>query len=139
MRSPGDWWSSPIAHAALLAVLCVAIYSNNFRHDFQLDDSHVLLTNPSIRSLDNVPKYFVDPSTFTSLRGNVDYRPVLQATYALNYRMGGYKTWWWHLTQILLHVVCAVGLYFLCRRILLEARPGQEAPPEVRYLPLFAA
>jgi hypothetical protein len=139
MRSPGGWSSSPIAHAALLAVLCVAIYSNNFRHDFQLDDSHVLLTNPSVRSLANIPKYFVDPSTFTSLRANVDYRPVLQATYALNYRMGGYDTWWWHLTQILLHIVCAVGLYFLCRRVLLQSAPGSEEGPDLRYVPLLAA
>ena len=102
MHAPEPWWASPRAHAALLAVVCLGIYSNNFHHDFQLDDSHVLLTNPSVRSLANIPKYFVDPSTFTSLRANVEYRPVLQATYALNYRMGGYNTWWWHLTQILL-------------------------------------
>ena len=139
MHSPEPWWSSPRAHAALLAVVCFAIYSNNFHHDFQLDDSHVLLTNPSVRSLANIPRFFVDPSTFTSLRANVDYRPVLVATYALNYRMGGYDTWWWHLTQILLHAVCTIGLYFLCRRILLLSSSGPEDRRDVRYVPLLAA
>ena len=139
MRWPEARWSSPAVHAALLAILCVGIYSNNFQHDFQLDDSHVLLTNPAVRSLANIPKYFVDPSTFTSLRANVDYRPVLQATYALDYRMGGYRTWWWHLTQILLHLVCAVGLYFLCRRILWRSLSGPEDRPAVAIVPLLAA
>ena len=141
MRRTGSPWSSPGVHAALLAILCLGVYSNNFQHAFQLDDSHVLLTNPAVRSLANIPKYFVDPSTFTSLRANVDYRPVLQATYALNYAMGGYRTWWWHLTQILLHTVCAVGLYFLCRRILLRSSPekGPEANRYAGMVPLLAA
>jgi tetratricopeptide (TPR) repeat protein len=139
MRSSEPWWSSPRAHAAFLALVCLGIYSNNFHHDFQLDDSHVLLTNPSVRSLANIPRYFTDPSTFTSLRANVDYRPVLQATYALNYRMGGYDTWWWHLTQILLHAVCAIGLYFLCRRILLASSSGAEDRRALRSVPLLAA
>ena len=139
MRRTGSPWSSPVVHAALLAILCVGIYSNNFQHDFQLDDSHVLLTNPAVRSLANIPKYFVDPSTFTSLRANVDYRPVLQVTYALNYWMGGYRTPWWHLTQILLHAVCAVSLYFLCRRILLLASSGPDPERDARYVPLLAA
>jgi tetratricopeptide (TPR) repeat protein len=64
---------------------------------------------------------------------------VLQATYALNYRMGGYDTWWWHLTQILLHAVCAIGLYFLCRRILLASASGAEDRRALRYVPLLAA
>src|ERR1041384_6322556 len=53
--------------------------------------------------------------------------------------MGGYDTWWWHLTQILLHIVCAVGLYFLCRRILLLSSSGGEEGPDLRYVPILAA
>src|ERR1041385_7422555 len=53
--------------------------------------------------------------------------------------MGGYDTWWWHLTQILLHAVCTIGLYFLCRRILLLSSSGPEDRRDVRYVPLLAA
>ncbi len=147
-NATGKWWTSPVAHALLLAAVCLAVYSNNFHHEFQLDDAHVLSTNLAVRSLTNIPSYFVEPGTFTSLRANVDYRPVLQTTYALNYRMGGYDTFWWHFTQIMLHFVCVFGLYALCRRVLtlneVSADPGMKttAAPSTAvlvFVPLMAA
>lgn len=117
-----------VLHAILLAVVCVGIYSNSFDHAYQLDDSYTIVTNPNLRSLRNIPRFFVDPSTYTSLRAQVDYRPVLQATYALNYWMGGYRVWWWHLTSIFLHFCCALGLYALCLRVLRQVDPEEGGP-----------
>jgi len=117
-----------LLHALLLAAVCFGIYANSFDHAYQLDDSYTIVTNPNLRSLRNLPRFFVDPSTYTSLRAQVDYRPVLQATYALNYWMGGYRMWWWHLTSILLHLACALGLYALCLRVLREAFPDEDGP-----------
>src|SRR6188508_1264462 len=85
-----QWWESIEFHAFLLFAAGLAVYSNNFRHAYFLDDSHTIQNNLNIRSLANIPRFFVDPATFTSLRANVDYRPVLQTTYAINYWMGGY-------------------------------------------------
>src|SRR5437867_2012471 len=111
-----------VAYAVLLIALPFVVYSNNYRHAFQLDDAYTLVTNPSIRSLRAIPGYFVDPSTYTSVREQAEYRPILQVTYALNYWMGGYDTWWWHFTQILLHVAVTLGIYALCRRLLVMRR-----------------
>ena len=110
-------------HAAVLTVVVFAVFSNNYRHDYPLDCGHLLLENSYVRSLKFIPQYFLDGRTLTSLPANADYRPVLQVTYALNYAISGYDTWSWHLTQILLHLVCVLGLYFLCRRILQEFHP----------------
>src|SRR5258705_2525550 len=103
----------------LLAVLVAtaAAYYNSFGNSFQLDDSHVLIDNPWIRSLKNIPHFFVDPLTFSTLRANTDYRPVLQATYALNYAISGYNPWSWHALSLLLHVSVAVSLFFLGRTL----------------------
>ena len=103
---------------ALIVLLCFAVYSNNYNHAYHLDSGYTIADNAAVRSLANVPRYFVDPATYTSLRAQVDYRPVLQVSYALNYRMGGYDTWWWHFTQILLHAICALGVYYLALRVL---------------------
>ena len=121
-------------HLVLLVALCFAVYSNNYRHAYQLDDGYTIATNPSVRSLSEIPRYFVDPSTYTTLREQADYRPVLQATYALNYWMGGYDTRWWHFTQIVLHALVTLGIYALCRRILLMV--GDTAPDGIAF---FAA
>jgi Tfp pilus assembly protein PilF len=117
-----------LIHALLLAAVCLGIYSNSFGHAYQLDDSYTIVTNPNLRSLRNIPRFFIDPSTYTSLRAQVDYRPVLQVSYALNYWMGGYRVWWWHLTSIFLHFCCVLGLYALCLRVLREAFPEEGIP-----------
>ena len=85
-----------------------------------------------MRSLRAIPSYFTDPSTYTSLREQADYRPVLQLTYALNYRMGGYDTWWWHFTQIVLHVIVTLGIYALCLRLLVLIGTRTSASPAVK-------
>lgn len=139
------WWGAGWLHAVLLALVCAAVYSNNLRHDYFLDDAHLLQNNLAIRSLDRIPDFFTDAGTFSSLSANVDYRPVLMVTYALNYWMGGYETPWWHATQVLLHFLCAVGIYLLARRILALGQLGQGLSPAatrlVALLPavLFAA
>jgi len=48
---------------------------------------------------------------------------MLQVTHAINYASAGYDTWSWHLTQTWLHLVCVLGLYGLCRRILQQFHP----------------
>jgi len=123
----------------LLAVVCFGVYSNNFRHDFLLDDGHSIERNIAIRNLASIPSYFTDPATFTVLRANIDYRPILLVTYAINYALGGYDTWWWHLTQILLHLACVLGLYFVCRAVLREMGGRAAEPASLRWIPLLPA
>jgi tetratricopeptide (TPR) repeat protein len=114
----------------LLTVVSFAVYSNSFDHVFVLDSTHTISENPAIRNLARVPDYFTDAGTFTWLRANVDYRPVLVTTYALNYALSGYEMWSWHAVQIVLHILCAYGLYAFCRIILRRAAPELPATGE---------
>ena len=77
---PGGWFG-----IALIALTSVVLYSSTFDHAFHLDSTYGLVDNPSIRSLWNIPQFFWDPFTLTSLRSNADYRPLLQVTFALNH------------------------------------------------------
>jgi len=108
---------------SVFIIAAFAVFSNNYKHDYPLDCGHLLLENPSVRSLKFIPQYFLDGRTLSILPANVDYRPVLQITYALNYAISKYDTWSWHLVQILLHIVCVIGLYFLSKRIMREYYP----------------
>lgn len=123
---------------AFLAALSFAVYANNYRHAYHLDDAYTLVNNPSVRSLDLVPRFFVDPATYTSLREQADYRPILQVTYALNYRIGGYDTWWWHFTQVLLHALVAIGVFIFARRVLTLLGTAQPTVPALFAASIFA-
>src|SRR2546422_11413732 len=71
--------------AALIIAAVIGAYSNTFANGFHLDDEYGLIQNPWIRSLANVPHFFADPFTLTTLARNADDRPVLHTPYALNY------------------------------------------------------
>ena len=102
----------------LFLLLGIGVYYNTFDHEFHLDSIWGLKENHAVRDLSNIPSYFKDPFTLTSLRANADYRPILQITYALNYAISEYNMWSWHLTQILLHVLNALFIVLLARKFL---------------------
>src|SRR5579875_3773407 len=84
---------------ALLAVAVLACYSNHFGNSFHFDDSHTVVDNPWIRSLDNVPRFFTDTTTFSVLPANRTWRPLVSSSLAFDYWLGGgLKPFWFHLS-----------------------------------------
>jgi len=106
------------AAALVLCTLAAALaYGNSLGNEFALDDAHSIQSNAWIRSLAHVPRYFVDAATFSTLRTNVDYRPLLQTTYAVNYAISGYDVRSWRLVNLGLHLVVTLSIFFLGRRL----------------------
>src|SRR2546421_196708 len=81
----------------------IAAYAHSFSVDFIFDDSYGIAQNPALRSLKEIPRYFADPFLLTPVRENVDLRPVLMVTFALNYAISGLAPWSWHALNLLLH------------------------------------
>lgn len=73
-----------LASSAAL-ILVIAAYANFFHNSFHFDDDHVIVQNPSIRSLANWPRFFTDAHTFSSLPTNATYRPLVTLSFALDY------------------------------------------------------
>jgi tetratricopeptide (TPR) repeat protein len=67
------------------------VYANHFRNGFHFDDSHAIVDNVYVRDMRHIPRYFVDATTFSVLPWNQTYRPLLQTTFAIDYRLGGYN------------------------------------------------
>jgi tetratricopeptide (TPR) repeat protein len=104
---------TPALQWCVLLLIAVALYASNFDHTFHLDSVYGIKDNKAIESLANIPSFFVDPFTLTSLRTNADYRPILQVTHAINFAISGHQMWSWHLVQIALHVFNACSLMAL--------------------------
>jgi len=107
----------------LCALLAAFAYASSLDNDFALDDGHSIQSNPWIRSLAHVPRYFVDAATFSTLRTNVDYRPLLQTSYAVNYAISGYDVRGFRIANLLIHVVVSLSIFLLGRRLF-----GSRAP-----------
>jgi tetratricopeptide (TPR) repeat protein len=83
-------------------VLILGAYSNFYENSFHFDDSHVIETNSYIRSLHNIPKFFTDANTFSSLPQNATYRPLVTLTLAIDYAVGHGSPRAFHVTQVVL-------------------------------------
>ncbi|HEX6096943.1 MAG TPA: tetratricopeptide repeat protein [Thermoanaerobaculia bacterium] len=93
-----------IACAAAI-VLIAAAYASSLENSFHFDDSHVIETNTYLRSLDNVPRFFTDPYTFSSLPQNATYRPLVTLSLALDWAAGNGSPRPFHITQIALLLI----------------------------------
>jgi tetratricopeptide (TPR) repeat protein len=98
-----------------LATAVAYAYATSLPVGFYFDDTYGIAQNPSVRTLANIPRYFVDPFLLTIHRDNVDVRPILQITFAINYAISKYAPWSWHVFNILVHVITAM-LVFRCVR-----------------------
>ena len=69
----------------LLLVALFAAYANHFHNGFHFDDAHTIENNAAIRELRNIPLFFRDATTFSSLPSNQSYRPLVSTLLAIDY------------------------------------------------------
>ena len=85
-------------------------YWRAFDYPFQYDDIHSIVENPNLTSLTNLPRYFTDPTLFSSAPGSSMYRPVLLLSYAINRACGGLNPVGYRWVNLAVHVACALLL-----------------------------
>jgi tetratricopeptide (TPR) repeat protein len=103
------------------------VYSPAFHAGYIFDDNYLIRYNPAIRSLTNVPAFFVSkearvPKEINDLQSDI-YRPLQSVSYAASYYLWGDKPGAYHVENILLHAVNGALLFFLLRR-LISSRPA---------------
>jgi protein O-mannosyl-transferase len=110
--------------AFIAAFLIVAAYANSLHNDFHFDDGHVIVNNVYIHSLRNIPLFFTDAHTFSSLPQNSTYRPLVTLSFAVDYAAGhGLDPVAFHVTQIAL-LIAVWGLLIAFYRGLLDLSPA---------------
>ncbi|MDE3032363.1 MAG: hypothetical protein KGI56_01740, partial [Acidobacteriota bacterium] len=99
---------------ALLALLVVLAYSNSLHSPFTYDDYNDVLENTTIRHL--WPLWGI---LHEAGKGFMT-RPVANLTFALDYALGGPKPFWFHVTNLLIHLGAAFALLGLVCRTLMR-------------------
>src|SRR6266403_2325369 len=109
----------PAALAVVLLVVAItAAYANHFHNSFHFDDAHTIENNASIHQLQNIPLFFRDATTFSSLPSNQSYRPLVSTLLAIDYRLGGLRPFWFHLSIFALFVALTLLLAFVVHCLL---------------------
>src|SRR5579872_608411 len=94
----------------ILSVLLVAgiiiTYSNHWHNDFHFDDAHTVQNNIYIQRLSNIPLFFKDPKTFSTLPNHCSYRPLVSTTLAIDYAIGnGLDPFYFHISTFILFLL----------------------------------
>ncbi|HEY7292227.1 MAG TPA: tetratricopeptide repeat protein [Vicinamibacterales bacterium] len=111
-RSSLPWRSAIVVLAVLLT------YANSINGPFVFDDISTVVDNPAIRDLRPTAVFSIERER------PVAGRPLVNASFALNYAVSGLRVPSYHAVNILLHAACALMLLALLKRLLAERAFG---------------
>ncbi|MFA4828080.1 MAG: hypothetical protein WC594_02595 [Thermodesulfovibrionales bacterium] len=99
--------SAHLIRIAVIALITFLAYSNSFNSAFHFDDYSSIITHPYIKSMNNIPYFFYyNGSPLLS-------RPVTMATFAVNFAIGGFDPFSYHVMSFFIHLANAILVYIL--------------------------
>jgi len=113
--------------AIVLMSVCLVLFFNTFANEFLWDDVTVVAENRYVRDRKNIPLFFTFHywNELQPLIGQ--YRPVREASLAVDYSFWGLNPAGYRITNLLLHAVNVVLIFYLVSII---AGRGVEAQRE---------
>ena len=98
----------------VIVLVAGAIYSNIYQCPFVFDDPLQIEDKVIIRDLTN----------YLSLEAFLKPRPIVDLTFALNYRFGQLTVFGYHLVNVLIHIINGFLVYFLALTIFKQLLSG---------------
>ena len=109
----------------LLIIIGGGVYANALPNSFAYDDRVTVEENLFIRDWTNLRRFF--SADYYSRSEEYSFRPLVTLTYFIDYSLFGLRPWGYHLTNLLLHLLAGITLYFLAKKILLHRGPAMLA------------
>jgi tetratricopeptide (TPR) repeat protein len=96
-------------------LITIIIYTNSLFNPFIWDDLDLVYKNLLIRSFSNFRKIFVVDLFYKSgeIASSNFYRPIQNFSYMLDYHFFGLNPFGYHLSNIILHILNVILVYFL--------------------------
>lgn len=96
----------------LIAILAFAVYANSMDGKFIWDDGLLIKDNTYIRHWSNIPKIFTSDWGAGAETKYAFYRPLTTLSFLFNYSACKLNVRPYHLTNIILHVLVSLALYW---------------------------
>jgi len=92
-----------------ITVLLLAVYGNTLNHSFVWDDHDIIVDNPQLEKLTNIPSLFLSEDRIEGSSGY--YRPLTYVSFALDRAVWGLNPVGFNITNLLLHILVALLFY----------------------------
>ena len=129
---PNDWLDAGVGSAHdlprlknkaasifLILAAAFAVYWPSLQNGFVWDDTALVLRDPFVRSWRLIPEGFRH-FLFTDATASDFYRPLQRLTYTADYAFYGFAPWGYHLTNLILHALAGVALFFFLEQLILQ-------------------
>ena len=95
----------------LIIFLGFIVYGNSLNCEFVFDDVGIVKNNAYIKDFSFTKKFFIE--NITSEENSYFYRPLVMISYAIDYSIWKLNVRGYHLTNIMLHGLVALAVYWL--------------------------
>ena len=107
---------TPLRAVLLIALFTLLAYANSLRNGFVWDDETLVRENSFIRNSTYISAAFTTDLVHNSHGGTAYYRPLQTITYMVDYFYWGLNPVGYHLTNLLLHLLCAILVWLTIRQ-----------------------
>jgi len=120
---PGRSWLQRLRKVRLPLVVCgmaLLVYTRSLFCGFVRDDIPQIVQNRQVQSWEYLPQLLGSHLWSQVARQDINiifYRPIFSVWMLLVHTFGGLAPWFWHLSNILLHVVATYLVFRLCQRL----------------------
>jgi len=116
----GENVMSRMRHILIIMAFSMGVFLPSITGGFLWDDEFLIVHNPRIKSLKNIPSAFKSEFFQDSFETEqiTFYRPAVTIFNTMQYAIFGLRPFWWRLTNLLLHAVNAAFVYLLLTRVL---------------------
>ena len=113
--------------ASIFVILAAAfaVYWPSLHNGFVWDDTALVLLDPLIRSWRLIPDGF-NHFLFTDATAANFYRPLQRLTFTADYAIYGFVPWGYHLTNLILHALAGVALFFFLTELISQFQGSQK-------------
>jgi protein O-mannosyl-transferase len=107
-----------IVYLIFLVLVPLTLYIRVVNFGFSsLDDTNIILThNNTIGDIKNIKEAFTHDA-FLSNVGDSYYRPMQTISFMLDAQVGGKQPWIYHLSNLLIHILTVIALFFFLKKI----------------------
>ena len=98
-----------IYRLGFITLLVLAVYGNTLNHGFVWDDNDIIVNNPLLEKLSNIPGFFLSEDKVVTATGY--YRPLTYVSFALDRAIWGLNPLGYNITNLLLHIIVALSFY----------------------------
>lgn len=103
-----------------IMVLLLAVYGNTLNHGFVWDDTDIIVDNPLLEKLSNIPAFFLSEDRIETASGY--YRPLTYVSFALDLAIWGLNPVGFNITNLFLHIATALSFYLVVAALFKKER-----------------